>query len=78
MCLCLARATWVERGEWLRGLGLGFINPVRGGGGGGGGVGRVSAFELRWCGWCMWIMGTWQRAWTRVWMAWVVLCLCDL
>ena len=29
MCMCLARAAWEERGgEWMRGLGLGFTNPV--------------------------------------------------
>ena len=29
MCMCLARAVWVERlGEWMRELGLGFSNPV--------------------------------------------------
>ena len=34
MCeMCMAQAAWVERrGEWMRGLGLGFINPVGTGG----------------------------------------------
>ena len=27
MCVWLG-AAWVERGEWMRGLGLGFTNPV--------------------------------------------------
>ena len=33
MCMCLARGS-VDRdgGEWMRGLGLGFTNPVRTGG----------------------------------------------
>ena len=33
-------------GELMRGLGLGFTNPV-----GTGGVGRVSVFSLPWCRW---------------------------
>ena len=38
MCMCLARGgVGGEGGEWMRGLGLGFTNPV----GTGGGVGRV-------------------------------------
>ena len=29
MCVCLARVAWVERGgKWMRGLGMGFTNPV--------------------------------------------------
>ena len=33
MCMCLARGgVGVEGGEWIRGLGLDFINPVRTGG----------------------------------------------
>ena len=28
-CVCVwLRASWVERGEWMRGLGLGCTNPV--------------------------------------------------
>ena len=34
-----------EGDKWMRGLGLGFTNPV-----GTGSVGRVSVFRLRWCG----------------------------
>ena len=34
-----------RRGDWMRGLGLGFTNPV----GTGGSVGRVSVFGFRWC-----------------------------
>ena len=33
MCMCLARGgVGGEEGEWMRGLGLGFTNPVRTGG----------------------------------------------
>ena len=45
-CVCAwLAATWC--GEWTRGLGLDFTNPV----GNMGSVGRVSVFGLRWCGW---------------------------
>ena len=48
MCMCLARGDMGgEVGEWMRGLGLGFTNPV----GTRGSVGRVSVFGLRWCRW---------------------------
>ena len=43
-------AVWVERGEWMRELGLGFTNPV-----GTGGV--LDVLWLRWCGWCRWGVG---------------------
>ena len=45
MYMCLARGG--VGGEWMRGLGLGFTNPV------GTGVvdGRVSVFWLWWCRW---------------------------
>ena len=26
--MCMARVVWEERGEWMRGLGLGFTKPV--------------------------------------------------
>ena len=46
-CVCVwLVAVWVERGEWMRELGLGFTNPV-----GMGSVGHVSVFWLRWCRW---------------------------
>ena len=33
ICVCVwLGAAWVERGEWMRGLGLGFTNPVGTGG----------------------------------------------
>ena len=46
MCMCLARGGVGD--VVIRGLGLGFTNPV----GTGGSVGHVSVFGLRWCGWC--------------------------
>ena len=72
MCMCLARGgVGGEGGAWMRGLGLGFTNPVGTGGvldvclcfgyGGMGGVG-----------------GEWVGAWTRVWRRGVVLCLCEV
>ena len=42
--MCLARCG--VGGEWMRGLGLGFTNPV-----GTGGVLDVCVFWLRWCRW---------------------------
>ena len=54
MCMCLARGgVGGEGGDWMRGLGLGFTNPV----GDRGSVGRVSVFWLRWCGLCGWGVG---------------------
>ena len=51
MCMCLARGGVGGEGvKWIRGLGLGFTNPV-----GTGGVCPV--FWLRWCGCCMWRVG---------------------
>ena len=44
MGMCLERGG--VGGELMRGLGLGFTNPVRKGC-----VGRVSVFGLRWCRW---------------------------
>ena len=47
MCMCLARGgVGGEGGEWMRGLGLGFTNPV-----GTGGVVDVCVFWMRWCRW---------------------------
>ena len=51
LCMCLARGG--VGGESIRGLGLGFTNPV----GTEGSVGRVSAFGLLGCGWCIWGVG---------------------
>ena len=53
-------------GEWMRGLGLGFINPV-----GTGGV--LDVFLYFDCGG---VCEEW--AWTMVWKGGVVLCLCEL
>ena len=72
MCMRLARGgVGGEGGEWMRGLGLGFTNPVGTGEVldvclcfGGGGVGGVG--------------GEWVGAWIRVWRGGVVLCLCEL
>ena len=45
MCMCLARCgVGGEGGEWMRGLGLGFTNPVGTGG-------MLDVFWLRWCRW---------------------------
>ena len=57
-------------GEWVRGLGFSFTNPV---GTGGGGVGRVSVFGLRWFGLCRLVVGMWLGPGSRG----VVLCLCE-
>ena len=60
-CVCVwLGAAWVDRGEWMRGLGLGFTNPVGTGvvldvclcfGGGGVGGEWVWGFDqgLEWC-----------------------------
>ena len=53
MCMCLARGcVGGEGSEWMRGLGLGFTNPV-----GTGGVLDVCVFWLWWCGWSRWRVG---------------------
>ena len=55
MCICLARGSvGGEGGEWMRGLGLGFTNPVRTGG------------MLDVCMGCGGVCGEWVGAWTRV------------
>ena len=69
----LGRHGWIG-GEWMRGVGFGFTNPVGTGEvldvclcfgcGGVGGVGGVG--------------GAWVGAWTRVWRGGVVLCLSEL
>ena len=46
-CVCVwLGAAWVERGEWMRGLGLNQSCGNRWS------VGRLSVFCLRWCWWC--------------------------
>ena len=55
----------------MRGLGLGFTNPV--------GTGGVLDVYL--CFGCGGVGGEWVGAWTRVWRWWgggVVLCRCEL
>ena len=47
-CVCVwLGAVWVERGEWMRELGLGFTKSC----GDKGSVGHVSVFWLPWCRW---------------------------
>ena len=61
ICLCLTRGGVVgEEGEWMRGLGLGFTNPVRTGGVldvclgyGGVGVEWVGVWMGGWCHVCV-------------------------
>ena len=55
-----------NRGEWMRGLGLGFTNPV--------GIDRV--LDVCLCLGCGGVGGEWVGDWTR--SGGVVLCLCDL
>ena len=65
MCMCLARGgVGGEGGEWMRGLGLGFTNPV----------GRVSVFWLRWSGWCRWGVGMGFGPWSRG-VGWCYVCV---
>ena len=64
------RCGW-RGGEWMRGLGLDFTNPVETGG----------VFDVCLCFGCGGVGGVggeWVGAWTRVWMGGVVLCLCEL
>ena len=70
MCMCLARGGVAgEGGEWMRGLGLDFTNPV--------GTGGVLDVSLCFgCGSVRGVCGSGQGAWTRVWRSGVVLCLC--
>ena len=56
MCMCF------PQGEWMRGLGLYFTNPV--------GTGGVLDMSL-----CFGCGGEWVGAWTRVWSGGLVLCL---
>ena len=58
-------------GEWMRGLGLAFTNPV--------GTGGVLDVCLCFgCGRVGGMGGEWVWAWTRVWMGGMVLCLCEV
>ena len=60
-----------EGGEWMRGLGLGFTNPV----GTGGVLDVCPRFS---CGGVGGVGGEWVEAWTMVMGSGVVLCLCEL
>ena len=55
MCMCLARGG--VDGEWMRGLGLGFTNPVKTGG----------VLDVNLCFGCGGVGVELVRAWTRVW-----------
>ena len=70
--MCLTRGSaGGEGGEWMRGLGLDFTNPV--------GTGKVLDVCLCFgCGGVGGVRGEWVVAWTWVWRAGVVLCLCEL
>ena len=72
MCMCLARGgVGVDRGEWMRELGLGFTNPV--------GIGGVLDMCLCFgCGGVGGVCGEWVGAWTSVGSGEVVLCLCEV
>ena len=69
MCMCLARGgEGVEGSEWMRGLGLGFTNPV----------GTVDVCLYFGCGGVGGVGGEWIMDWTRFWRGGVVLCLSEL
>ena len=73
MFMCLARGgVGGERGEWMRGLGLGFTKPV--------GTGEVLNVCLcLGCGGVGGVVEQWVGgAWTKVWRGGVVICLCEL
>ena len=72
MCMCLARGgVGGEGGEWIRGLGLGFTNPV--------GTGGVLDVCLCFgCGGVGGVGGEGVGAWARVGSGGVVLCLCEV
>ena len=57
-----------KRVEWMRGLGLGFTNPM--------GTGGV--LDMCMCLGCSGVGGEWVGGLTRVWWGAVVLCLCEL
>ena len=55
MCMCLARGG--VGGEWMRGLGFDFTNPV----------GNRGVLDVCLCFGCGGVGGEWVGAWTRVW-----------
>ena len=68
MCMCLAwGSVGEEGGEWMRGLGLGFTNPV--------GTGEVLDVCLYFG--CGGVGGQWVGGWTRVWRGGVVCVSCE-
>ena len=68
VCMCLTRGgVGGEVGEWMRGLGSGFTNPV----GTGGVLDMCLCFWLRWC---MWGVGRGLGPGSGG----VVLCLCEV
>ena len=68
MCVCLARGgVGGESCEWIRGLGLGFTNPVE----------TRGVLDVCLCLGCGGVGGEWVGACTRVWRRGVVLCLCE-
>ena len=70
--MCLVRGgVGGEGGEWMRGLGLGFTNPV-----GTGGV--LDVCLCLGCSDVGGVGGEWVGAWNRVWKSGVALCLCEL
>ena len=72
MCTCLARGSvGGEGGEWMRGLGLGFANPVRTGG-------VLNVCLCLGCGGVDGVCGEWVGGLTRIWRGGVVLCLCGM
>ena len=63
MCDVYVFGSGGERGEWMRGLGLGFTNPVRTGG----------VLDVCLCLGCGGVGGEWVGvAWTRVWRSGVM------
>ena len=63
MCMCLARGR--VGGEWMRGLGLGFTNPV----------GTWGVRDM--CLSCGVVCGEWVGDWIKVWdVGWCYVCVC--
>ena len=72
MCMCLALdGVGGEGGECMRGLDLGFTNPV--------GSGKILNVYLCFgCAGVYVVGGEWVGTWTRVWRGGVVLYMCEL
>ena len=66
MCMCLARGG--VDGEWIRGLGMGFINYVETGG----------VLDVYLCLGCGGVVESGWTIWARICKGGVVLCLCEL